>query len=449
MIYAITDIETTGGFASANSITEVAVIRTDGQHELDRWSSLVRPAHAIPDHIAALTGIDQAMVEHAPVFAEIAEELFAMLEDAVFVAHNVHFDFSFLKKHFALAGLNWSPRKLCTVRLARKILPGLPSYSLGRLCDSLDILHENRHRAMGDTSATYDLFRLLVQRDTSAAIADALRRGSEEAFLPNHVNADAFKNLPDLPGVYYFTDAKGQLLYIGKARDLKKRVRSHFNGTHSNQRKQQFIREIHDISYRLTGTELIALLLEDAEIRKHWPKYNRAQKSRASAFGVYAYYDGAGYLRLGIQKHTGSGRPLRTFHALSKAREWLTALAEENSIHPHWFNLPHFDAAVSTEKESHNDKLHEVLVKKSQTLGTVLIKGEGRNLEEQSIVLIKDGVLRGFAFIDQDEGIQDLEELHDRLELLPSSETTEGILLAFLDKAQLSDLVLIQRESMA
>ena len=441
MVYAITDIETTGSFASGNSITEVAVILTDGHRELDRWTSLIRPEGAIPDYITALTGIDNHMTAEAPTFAEVAEELHAFLEGRVFVAHNVHFDYSFIRKHLDLCGIRWNPRKLCTVRLSRKIIPGLPSYSLGRLCESLDISNHARHRAMGDTQATFELFKLLVQKDGSDTIGQALRRGSGEAFLPNHVNAESFHTLPELPGVYYFLDNKGQTIYIGKAKNIKKRVRSHFSGNMKSKRKQAFVADIHDIQYRLTGTELIALLVEDAEIRKYWPTHNRAQKARALAFGVFAYTDQSGLLRLGIHKRTGSGKPLRTFHSLFQARAWLYQLAEDEDIHPHLFNLPTFTPFEGVDSDGHNDLMHALLVRESQNFGSLLIKGEGRTLDEQSLVWIQDGVLRGIAYLEHDERFERPEDLEDRLEALPSSETTTSVLRSYLEKARMSELV--------
>lgn len=443
MIFAITDIETTGGYASANSITEVAVVLTDGVKELERWSSLVKPEGAIPAHITALTGIDHSMTDGAPTFADIAEELHALLTDVVFVAHNVHFDYSFIRKHFELAGLSWNPKKLCTVRLSRKIIPGLPSYSLGRLCESLEIENPARHRALGDTLATFDLFKMLMAKDSTDAIGQALRHGSNEAFLPNHVNSEAFNSLPELPGVYYFLDKKGEIIYIGKAKNIKKRVRGHFTGSMKAERKQQFIQEIHDISFKLTGTELIALLVEDAEIRKNWPRHNRAQKSRATAYGIYAYHDQAGLLRLGIHKRTGSGRPLRVFHSLFQARAWLYTLAEAHDIHPLLFNLPTFDPLGDVDIPAHNDLMHDVLVKESESFGSLLIKGEGRNLDETSLVWIEDGTLKGYAYLGHDEAIENAESLADRITPLPTSETTNGILRSFLEKARASQLVLL------
>ena len=156
--YAIVDIETTGGNASHSRITEIAIIIHDGTKVIDRWETLVNPQKNIPPAIFALTGITNEMVSDAPVFDAISDKVFELLSDRIFVAHNVNFDYSFVRHELETAGLKWTAKKLCTVRAARKIRPGMLSYSLGRLCKSLDIDLENRHRAGGDADATAILF---------------------------------------------------------------------------------------------------------------------------------------------------------------------------------------------------------------------------------------------------------------------------------------------------
>ncbi len=157
-MYAIVDIETTGGHASAFGITEIAVFIHDGSRIIKHFETLINPQQNIPSYITALTGINNAMVASAPVFEEIAPTLFDILKDQIFVAHNVNFDYSFIHHHLKVAGYELNVKKLCTVRLGRKVFPGLPSYSLGKLCRTLDLPIENRHRAGGDAQATVLLF---------------------------------------------------------------------------------------------------------------------------------------------------------------------------------------------------------------------------------------------------------------------------------------------------
>ncbi|HNJ28915.1 MAG TPA: exonuclease domain-containing protein, partial [Ferruginibacter sp.] len=174
MMYAIVDIETTGGYASAHGITEIAVFIHDGARVVKRFETLINPQQDIPRYITALTGISNEMVEDAPLFDEIADKLFELLEGTVFVAHNVNFDYSFIRHHLKQSGYDLTSKKLCTVRLGRRVFPGLPSYSLGNLCRSLKIDIEHRHRAGGDAKATVKLFEFMLAQGAQAHIDQML-----------------------------------------------------------------------------------------------------------------------------------------------------------------------------------------------------------------------------------------------------------------------------------
>src|SRR5690242_7122660 len=178
-MYAIVDIETTGGYAAANGITEISIHVLDGNHTVvEKYETLINPLQPIPRYIQAMTGITDDMVQSAPLFEEVAGNIHAILKDKVFVAHNVNFDYSFIKAHLSQAGFDYNERKLCTVRLSRKIFPGFPSYSLGNLCHTLGITINDRHRAGGDTEATVKVFRLLLENDRENFIEKSLQRNS-------------------------------------------------------------------------------------------------------------------------------------------------------------------------------------------------------------------------------------------------------------------------------
>jgi DNA polymerase-3 subunit epsilon len=217
-MYAIVDIETTGGYASANGIIEISIQVFDGENVTETFESLVNPYQTIPRYIQAFTGITNEMVADAPAFEDIAEKVHTILQGNIFVAHNVNFDYSFVKSHLDHWGYTFNAKKLCTVRLARQIFPGFPSYSLGNLCHSMGIPIENRHRAGGDASATVVLFKKLLEADAKGAIQTSLNRNSKEAILPPHVPKAQFEALPDTPGVYYFHDQKGKVIYVGRPR---------------------------------------------------------------------------------------------------------------------------------------------------------------------------------------------------------------------------------------
>ena len=286
-MYAIVDIETTGGYAENHRITEVAIYHHDGIQITDTYHTLVNPGRNIPYYITGLTGISTEMVLDAPTFQEVAEEIFLRLDGKIFVAHNAHFDYSFLKKELEQSGYNWQSKKLCTVRLSRKIIPGLRSYSLGSLAESLGIEIVNRHRAGGDAAATVKVFDQLLRRDHDGFIVKTLKRNSGETILPPNLPKEEFDRLPALPGVYYFQNARGHVIYVGKALNIKKRIAGHFTGDAREWSRSKIRNEIHHINYELTGNELIALILESQEIRRLWPKYNQAQKFKTEEWGIF------------------------------------------------------------------------------------------------------------------------------------------------------------------
>lgn len=430
MIFAVCDIETTGSYASGNSITEIAVCLHNGKTIIDRWHSLIRPAKSIPRFITDLTGITNEMVEDAPEFADIAAELDEFTRDTVFVAHNVGFDYSFLKKHFDRVGITWNRKKLCTVRLSKRIHPEFKRYSLSRLCVSMGVINESPHRAMGDTMATAEIFSMLFA-SAPEVINDALKRGSGEAFLPNQLAAETFHNLPEDPGVYYFLDIKGKPVYIGKAKNIKKRIRSHFSGNMKSDQKQGFLKEVADIQFRLTGTELIALIVEDHEIKKKWPKFNRAQKFQSGRFGIYEYEDQLGFKRLCIKRVTHSFPPVRAFSSAFSARQWLYSFAEEYDIQPRFLGLPQVDI-LEVNLEEHNVILSNAIEEEKGFNLSILIKGRGRNDEEESFVMLNNGRLKGVGYIPTGVQISHPEELHDYMETFPASELTDSLIRAFL-----------------
>ena len=216
-MYAVVDLETTGGFALRNRITEVAIYRFDGCQVLDEFHSLVNPERPIPPFITQLTGITNDMVSCAPTFKDIAAVIDEFTMDHVLVAHNAGFDYSFLRREFKSLGTNYIRKKLCTVRLSRKIIPGLHSYSLGTLCATLGISIKDRHRAFGDAKATVKLLQHLISQDTMQHIPEALRRNSREGTLPPNLPKDQFEQLPEDVGVYFFLDRKGKVIYVGES----------------------------------------------------------------------------------------------------------------------------------------------------------------------------------------------------------------------------------------
>jgi len=433
-MYAIVDIETTGGHASANGITEVAICIHDGKKITQRYSTLVNPKMDIPVYIRALTGISNEMVQNAPPFEDVAADIYHMLHGKIFVAHNVNFDFSFIRHHLLAAGYDLQSNKLCTVRLGRKILPGLPSYGLGKLCHYLGIDNESRHRAAGDAEATATLFSLLLQSDTGNHIEQALKQRSKEQVLPPNLPKADIDNLPFAPGVYYFHNEKGKVIYVGKARSIKKRVCSHFSGNNTGLQRQEFLRNIHHISFQDCGNELAAFIMEAIEIKRLWPKYNRSLKRYEHAYGIYAFEDQRGYMRLAVDKRRKLTAPLYTCNSLLDGRNILTRLIDDFELCPKLCfiqtnhgpctgALEHLCACEGIEgPDVYNQKVQWAIDRLRDDLPTFAIRDEGRRNDEHSCILIEKGHFYGMGYISQYFNADSLDQLKSYLTPYPGND---------------------------
>jgi DNA polymerase III subunit epsilon len=428
MRFALVDIETTGSHAKGHGITEIAIIISDGKQELERWETLVDPGSPIPMHITRLTGIDDDMVAKAPPFHQIADELREWLGDAVFVAHNVGFDYSFIRGHFEFLGQTWKSPKLCTVRMARKLLPGHGSYSLGNLCRDLDIGNDARHRAMGDCAATLELFhRMMALADAPQTVDRMLDRNQRESWLPQHVQTEDFEKLPAGPGVYRFLDKAGVPLYIGMSHKVKHRVRTHFSGSMSSARRQAFLRDTYRFEAEPTGSTLMARLLEDELIRAHWPIHNRAQKSIPMRTAIVPYTDRLGYERLSMRQQRHTRDAIRCFFKTEDAKAWLHACAREHQLDPELLGLgtdgvPHQRTQTV---EFHNQAIESILGTLASTERYAIVE-RGRHPGEQAVVLIENGSLKGWGFTEQP--VHHFEAIEDLVDSKKGSATTDAII---------------------
>ena len=445
-MYAIVDIETTGGHASANGITEIAICIHDGKKVVKRFETLVNPQREIPIYISALTGITNEMVKDAPPFEDVAADIYHLIHGKIFVAHNVNFDFSFVRYHLAAAGYDLQTNKLCTVRLGRKILPGLPSYSLGRLCKHLGIDNQNRHRAMGDAEATAELFTLLLNSDTDNHIKQSLKQGSKDQVLPPNLSKKDIDQLPYTPGVYYFHDQKGKVIYVGKAKNVKKRVSSHFTGNNPGFQRQEFLRNIYQISYQVCGTELIAFVLEAIEIKRLWPKYNRSLKRFENAFCLYAFEDQRGYIRLAVDKYRKYSDPIYTCNSLLDGYNLLNKLIEAFDLCPKLCfiqknNEPCISAAGSTcacegvePPDSYNEKVNNAIDQLKQALPTYAIRDEGRTGDEHSCILVEKGQFYGMGYISHYFDANNIQQLKSYLTPYPGNDYIKHIVATYASK---------------
>lgn len=441
--YAIVDIETTGGNASGSRITEIAIIIHDGEKVIDRFETLVNPEKEIPLSIFGLTGINNAMVANAPIFDDISEKVLEMLTDRIFVAHNVNFDYSFVRHQLEQAGFKWTARKLCTVRAARKIKPGLSSYSLGKLCQSLDIPLENQHRAGGDADATAILFSRLLEWDDEGEIAKMVKMTSQDQRLPPNLPPEDFNNLPEKPGVYYFYNQMKKVIYVGKAINLKKRVASHFSGHKINPQRQHFLRDIYSISFEVCATELMALLLECTEIKQLWPTYNRALKRFEAKFGIYQYEARNGYKYLAVGKLTKFQTCIHEFNSLYNAIDLLRSLAEQFEIDQRFCKYSRPEEGEffqNNEVKSlpdvmlHNEQVDNAIDFLLQNRPTFAIIDKGRSKEERSCIWIENGHFYGMGYIPSDIAIANPSEVKDYVTPYKSNQYMVQLIFAYAEK---------------
>lgn len=411
-MYAIVDIETTGSHAAANGITEIAIHCFDGNMVTATFETLVNPLQPIPPFIQQMTGITNEMVATAPPFATIAEKIYTLLKGQIFVAHNVQFDYTFIKTQLRAHGFELQSPKLCTVRLSRLILPGYPSYSLGKLCRSLGIEVANRHRAGGDTAATVALFKKLIHEDQAHHIAKSLKRNSKEWILPPNVPRTDFEQLPTRPGVYYFHDKKGKVVYVGKAINVRFRVNSHFSNDAPTLQKQKFMRGVYRITYQECGTPLMASILESAEIKHRWPRFNSAQKKQEEAYSLFAFKDQQGYIRLALDSVKKNVPSLLQFPYLAEGHAMIRKLVRTHQL---CLRLCFLQAeAGPCEGVAQNSCKGACLRQESPTLynkrmmaaleslvatATYLVVDKGRSPKEKTCFLVERGVFVAMGYI--------------------------------------------------
>ena len=417
-MYAVVDIETTGNGYKGQKITEISIFIFDGVNVIDEFTTLVNPEAPIPTFITNLTGINQAMVRNQPKFYEIAKKVEEITKDAIFVAHNVNFDYNIIQAEFKSLGFNFKRKKLCTVRLSRKIIPGLKSYSLGNICADEGIPISARHRARGDVEATVELFRRLIERDDNFTINSFLNPKSRQATLPPLLDKSVVDNLPEKHGVYYFKNIKKEVIYVGKANNIKQRVISHF---YDKKKKEiSMCLETADISFTETGSEILALLHESSEIKHRYPKFNRAQRRAGEAVGLFWYEDQKGIIHLAYNRLKLATKAIAKYYTVAECRNHLEHLCSEFELCPKYCHLQtnvsscfHYQLkeckGICCEKESIED--YNIRVKKAiKSVGmgakNLVIREKGRTQNEIGFVLILNGIYLGFGYIDKDQAAQ-------------------------------------------
>ncbi len=454
-MYAIIDIETTGGSARTERITEIAIYLHDGNSITGEFVSLVNPERNIPYFITNLTGISNEMVADAPRFFEIARQVVELTEGRTFVAHNAKFDYSFIRQEFKSLGFNYKRNILDTVALSRKLLPGRKSYSLGNICKNLRISINGRHRAAGDALATVKLFEILLAKDREL-------NGKKSALLINtrisklHPKLDINKidTIPDEPGIYYFYNEKGDLIYIGKSRNLRQRITTHLSNN-STSRSMEMRDDIADIDWELTGSELIALLKESSEIKANKPIYNRSQRRTGFQWGIFSFTDINGYLNFYFGQITDDSNPLSVFTSRERAKSKLNDLIGRYNLCQKLSGLYDTEGAcfqyqvgicpgACCGKESavdYNARAEKAAEEFIFTRRNFFIIDRGRDDEERSAVKIVNGKYAGFGYFDINEMGFGLQALHECIDASPDNRDIQVILKQYLKHNRVEQII--------
>ncbi len=412
-MYAVVDIETTGGSPKTHRITEIAIYLFDGTDIVDEFVTLVNPETFIPYHITRLTGITNEMVTEAPRFYEIAKRVVEITSDALFVAHNVNFDYHFVQNEFDRLGYPFMRETLCAVRLSRKCIPGLKSYSLGNLCQSLGIEINNRHRAAGDAYATVSVLKMLLGLKPEL-FANGLDIPTGIMHYAPNFNYQKLRDIPECVGVYYLYNSRGELIFIGRSDNIKKSIKEQFELPRTKKSERMLAQTV-DIDYMLTGSELIAQIIEAEGIVENNPEFNTGKRVRQREVGLYAVIDGHGYLNFTIDTLSVKGKvPRVSFESKEKAKSvvnWLinnfglcqTLCGQYGGSGPCFHRQIGLCMGACTQDESpgqYNLRANAALQSLSIEGKSFLLIDKGRNYGEQSFLKVINGRIAGYGFFN-------------------------------------------------
>lgn len=430
MKFAVLDIETTGLYHQGHGITEVSVVHVEGNKIELGFHRLLDPERGIPKAITNLTGIDENMIQESPTIKHFLADIQDALEGRVFVAHNVNFDYQFLKSAFESSGWTFRHKRFCTLRYARKLLPDLRSHKLSMLCRHFRIENTAKHRAHGDALATAHLLRELVKLDEGGRVMQKLMaRFEHHTVLPANLDEDEVLSLPDSPGVYYFFGSGSEPIYIGKARSLKKRVLSHFTGAGSSRRKQLFQREVHRVEFRRTSTEYQALLLEDCEIKQYRPKHNRAQKDVKRGVAAVKYIDRTNKGRIAFVQGFGNPDVLAWFTSLQAAKQWTYQSSLKYGFDPRRAGLPltdDFDSnLLENEEEAFQNFMDDCMISMKRSFALVDVEGK-------YFALVDGGRYRGYGVISGKNSLETI-NYQKNLQSAPDSPTARAVVRRMLN----------------
>ena len=422
-MYSILDVETTGGKFNEEGITEIAIYRFDGEKIVDQFVSLINPEIPIQPFVQQLTGINDKMLINAPKFFQIAKRILEITENSILVAHNSSFDYRMLKIEFERLGYQFNISQLCTVKLSKKLIPDLKSYKLGNLVKNLGIPISNRHRASGDALATVELFKLLLLKDNEKIIVNSLI--TETKSSSKNKWQKLINKLPNDVGIYYFHDQNGKIIYIGKSNNIKNRVNQHLTGKSKKSLNIQL--EAFDITFERTGSELIALLKENTEIKKHKPKFNKLLKKIIKKFclEICENFEGDKYLR--ICHYDDTINYLECYSSLKTANNRLEFFKKKYEL--------------SDSIKKNNTNINLLIKDLSYKFKNMLLIDKGRDIDEKSVIVVKNNNYIGYGFFTLNHQISNFDVLDSLIVKNEHIENSKEVILKYLKKHKIEKLI--------
>ena len=443
-MYAILDVEATGGKVGEESIIEIAIYKYDGKEIVDQFISLVNPEKKIDQYVQKLTHISDKMVLSAPKFHEIAKRIVEITDDCILVGHNVMFDYRMLKQEFDRLGYNYEKEWIDTFEYSEKLIPGLPSYSLGKLCQSLGIVVTDRHRASGDARATIALFKMLIDKDSQKIIIK--KTGLKQPKKAHSKYQKLLDNLPNSIGVFYLYNSRKELIYISRSNNIARSVNQIF--TSKTLKSNKLKRYTRSVKFEETGSGFLAAIKENNEILNNHPMDNaRLIENKAYPFGLYYLESKRGYSRLEVGK-VRKVQPVLKFKTKERAKDVLgkiikdynlcqqvnAGIKSDESCFQYKVNKCNGACIKEEPREVYNKRIENFIKTTEYPSTTFLIIDKGRKGIEKSFYLIENDEFKGYGYYEFHHQIKSLDKIHNILIPIQETEEIKNMLKYFLYK---------------
>lgn len=334
---AFVDIETTGLGVTRDRIIEIGILRVENNQVTQRYQTLLNPETYVSPNIQAMTGITKEELDDAPTFYEVKDDILDLLKDCAFVAHNVRFDYGFLRNEFARSGISYSSRHFCTVKLSKYLYPQFPHHNLDAIIQRFGFPCEKRHRAFDDAKVICDFYQHVLKNLPEDVLLSAVNLALKKPTLPTAISPDILASLPEAAGVYIFYAENRSPLYVGKSINIRERVMSHFSNDHASGKEMKIAQQIHSIETIRTAGELGALLKESVLVKKLQPLYNRMLRHARKLVVLKSSMNDGGYQEVSIETVNEINADsveniLGVFRSQRQAKALLITLAKEHNL---------------------------------------------------------------------------------------------------------------------